>query len=863
MSYIVKNVTIEESDTNEIKIKKYSEAIKKYPDDCANYYIQLSMVYMMMGENEKCLACAKEVEKMFKGKADLSDDEKRQLSEANHLIADFLSEDGDLDTSLEYLLNAYQDDPDFENAQRLAECYLDRKEFDKAEEFYFKLLAEDLPWNVDTYVEGMTKIYKAMGKKKNIQKDIYAKVFAYYDSEMAKSPDIPEHHKILGDLIVVYDNLGNEKKANELDVERDALVYVAMKDLEKHESFLWQVANDCNNYGKPELSALIFEQFLPRKEKSFSDENRLNFHLNIADSFKDGNNFPKAIGHYLEVLEELPNSERALLGLGVCYFLLDKKEIAKPYLQRYVELYPATDPRTYSSLGICYLEDKEFDLALEYFQKAAELDNGTEAGYQGTMYNIIGGIYAKNLNDFPNAFKYYRLSMESKPADNVIGDTNLNVLNMSFKPKGSDLAMKFWEDFPQNKNIILPPPSLSKEEIEKLPYHHTNLKKLSEPENDEFLEKLEEDFIKEIDSNPAAVEYLKKFLPASARKFKRHYAEHKIKIVQAGRYYSDLKCNDEGDSKYYSKNAFELILQKKLFNKQILWRAGNINLPEVEFSGDFDVWKDQLDQCPFLDAVTQEELDLLKRFMLEDSYSDETKYWLHSWQDYESFMEEDEDGEKIYMPEWYNYYDSNMGTGALLSLPDVRGPKEKFYQNLGAQDYYKILKEEHEQKIKEGFVPEQYVPAPSRFYNFLSENEINEFILKFDNDYIRQLQKGFKEAKESVIEDYPEETITEAIETLKKSDEPITLRSDMIWYEAIYFAARNIRNQKIIDDLDDVFEEYQMKKSLPEGINLSDELAESRKILYEGIMNARDTKANHILRGRELSGEPKDFSFLD
>jgi hypothetical protein len=324
-----------------------------------------------------------------------------------------------------------------------------------------------------------------------------------------------------------------------------------------------------------------------------------------------------------------------------------------------------------------------------------------------------------------------------------------------------------------------------------------------------------------------------------------------------------LHCNDEDEGKYFAKKAFELILQKKLFNKQILWRAGNINLPEIEFSGDFDVWRERLEECPFLEEVTQEEVELLKRFMLEDNYSDEPKYWLHSFQNYEDFMEEDEDGERIYMPEWYNYYDSNLGTGALLSLPDVRGPKEKVYQQLGAADFYKKLKEEHEQKVKEGFVPEKYVPAPTRFHDFYQESEINQFILKFDNDYIRQLQKGFMEEKESAIEDYPEETITEAIETLKKADQPITLRSDMVWYEAIYIAARNIKNQKIIDDLDDVFEEYQMKKSLPEGINLSDELSASRKSLNESLMNSRNTKADQILRGRELSGESKDFSFLN
>jgi len=870
MSYKVKNVIIEDNDTNDIKIKKYRDAIKKYPDDCANYLVQLSIVYMMMGENKKCLQCAKDVEKLFKGRKDLSDDDKRQLSEANHVIADFLSEDGDLDTALEYLMNAYIDDPDFENMQRLAECYLERGEYDKAEEYYFKLLAEDLPWNVDTYVEGMTNVYKAMGKKKNVQKDIYDKVFAYYDAELSKNPDIPERHKILGDLVVAYYNLDKESKAEKLDAERDALVYTALKDYEKYAKFLSNAGNEYRNNGKTGLAALIDEQYLKRKENTMSKEISINYRLHIADGFKDGNEFQKAIEHYLTILEEVPNSEGALLGLGICYFILGKKEIAKPYLQRYAELYKASDPRVYSSLAICYMDDKEFELAIEFCLKAAELDNGKEEGFLAIMYGSIGTMYSKNLHDYPNAFKYYRMAMKAKPNEAVLGEMNLHILNMSFKPQGHDLATEFWKDYPQNKDAVIAPPSLTEEEIKQLPYHYSKIKQASEPDADDYYLKFEEDFIKEIESNPAAVEYLKaKYHPASITKFKRHYAEHKTKIIQGGEFYSDLNKNKDEMDLYYAKEAFELILQKKLFNKQILWRAKNLNLPGVEFSGDFDIWRERLDECPFLDEVTTEEVELLKRFMMEDNYSAEPKYWLHSWQDYEGFMEEDEDGEREYMPEWYNYYDSNLGTGALLSLPDVRGPKEKVYQQLGAMDQYKKAKEEHEQKVKDGTLPPpvKYVQPPSRFYWFHEENEINEFISKFDNDYIRQLQKGWMDNKASTIEDYPEETITEAIETLKKADQPITLRSDMVWWEAIYLAARNYKNQKIIEDLDDVFEEYQMRKSLPEGVNINIEtneaLIESKKSLHQGMMNARNTKAEQILRGRELKGEPKDFSFLD
>jgi len=210
------------------------------------------------------------------------------------------------------------------------------------------------------------------------------------------------------------------------------------------------------------------------------------------------------------------------------------------------------------------------------------------------------------------------------------------------------------------------------------------------------------------------------------------------------------------------------------------------------------------------------------------------------------------------MPEWYNYYDSNLATGALLLLPDVRGPKEKFYYQIGVQDYYKQLKAQADPNA-----PRQvYVAPPTRFYEHNKESEFNEFISKCENDYIKQLQKGWMEVKTPVIEDYPKDTIKEAIETLEKCNEPITLRSDMIWYEAIYFAARTIRNQQIISDFDTIFGEYQIKRYLPEGVNLSDDETESSQSLYIALMDSRNTKADQIMRGRELNGESRDFSFL-
>ena len=97
--------------------------------------------------------------------------------------------------------------------------------------------------------------------------------------------------------------------------------------------------------------------------------------------------------------------------------------------------------------------------------------------------------------------------------------------------------------------------------------------------------------------------------------------------------------------------------------------AGNqIQLPGVETTWDFGKWESNIRNCPFLDPITEEEVDLYIRFLEtnDDSHGDD---W-QEWQNYEeiigNYRDDEEDTSSI--PEWYQFYNLYKGTASLMLL---------------------------------------------------------------------------------------------------------------------------------------------------------------------------------------------------
>ena len=368
-------------------------------------------------------------------------------------------------------------------------------------------------------------------------------------------------------------------------------------------------------------------------------------------------------------------------------------------------------------------------------------------------------------------------------------------------------------------------------------------------EQDAFFKELEKSFYADVRHSEKAKAYFEQFNARHIEYFMESYARKKVELAKSYEYYNEILREKEDYELSFHKraeSALHAILQKKLFNLQLLWRAGQKQIDEVDICYDFHFWENHIASCPFIPTIEQYEKEVLKEYLLTANEFDEEidSPMYISWQDYEEFTRKDERGHMQDMPAWYDFYDSRMGTGGLLNLPNLKEEKEKFYLRLV-----------HEKK---GIHPVSSVNEDNRPLLIGMGDELIAFAKFFESDkYFIQLFKGFeiKYNKESRIP-FPED-IEMAIAVLSSADRPIYLPSHLNWNEAIVSAAKKYNNIKIAEALDVVYEEYRMFNEL--GLSFRESVEKIKKIYEEDDIAQMTRKV--ILQGRLINGEPEDFNY--
>lgn len=197
-----------------------------------------------------------------------------------------------------------------------------------------------------------------------------------------------------------------------------------------------------------------------------------------------------------------------------------------------------------------------------------------------------------------------------------------------------------------------------------------------------------ETLLEELKNNPKCIAYLAKFTESSADNFLEYYASEKATFLERGKFLRDRQLSNEAHFRNRAEKFYWQIAQKKLFNLQCQWRAGQIDLP-VEVSIEFHYWEKNIKACPFNDPVTSEDLEVMLKF-LKKPHSDTEEYLFEEWQDYDGYKSQGEFGAEY--PDWYEFYDNHMGTH-LLSLPNIRGAEEERYLDAWRAEKFKDYKE--------------------------------------------------------------------------------------------------------------------------------------------------------------------------
>lgn len=368
-----------------------------------------------------------------------------------------------------------------------------------------------------------------------------------------------------------------------------------------------------------------------------------------------------------------------------------------------------------------------------------------------------------------------------------------------------------------------------------------------------FFDELKKQFYEEIKTSTRHQHYFKKFNPASVEAFMLDYADRKAHLAEHYTFYSDDQYRVK-EIKYrnQTEEVFKLLLHKKLFNLELIWRAEKIKIKDITIASDFYFWHHHVTVCPFIEPVDKDELELLKRFVSENSYEDHTKHWF-MYVDYDELMERDEEGDFIKMPDWYQFYDNLMGTAGLLKLPNIRGEKEECYIDLARQANNKAW----EEKMKTD-PPKPYVSPPP--YLQSGADELYEYAKRFETDkHFRELFKGWQDQLNLIKkrDENDDGSLDEALELLHEADQIILTEGGHPWQEALIRCSRSYLNGIIITQLDNVYDEYLTLKST--GLTKGESL--------ESVWNEHtlDYIVNQwrgmILQGRKIAGEPEDFNF--
>jgi len=396
-------------------------------------------------------------------------------------------------------------------------------------------------------------------------------------------------------------------------------------------------------------------------------------------------------------------------------------------------------------------------------------------------------------------------------------------------------------------------------------------------------QQLQAKYYNEVKNDEKIIEYLSKYRKDSQTTFLKDFAEFKAEYELESDKYFKLK---QAKDLQFHKAAEEMlwyIQQKKLFDLQCLWRAEQIKIKQIKICDDFRYWSADIKRCPFLDPITDDEVELLIQYVSSFGFEKILFKFFH-WQDYDTFTEEHKgDQEILSMPEWYHFYNMHRGTESLMLLSDIRGEKEGIYQQAAIRYRMSVSpqmpspsseQEQEEDDALQENENEEYDlddPAPYQFEKIIApddnrpflgrnrDNEITDFINRFEDEKIKSINamRQRLDQKEQQVDRFDAYTFRIALDTLLDAGDEYPIDAYFSWRQAVVNLANKFQGQNIAKAIPLVYEQYKFR--IESGIAPFLTRIEKKEIREKKKDNKFDREL--ILQGRKVMNEPEDFNF--
>ena len=385
------------------------------------------------------------------------------------------------------------------------------------------------------------------------------------------------------------------------------------------------------------------------------------------------------------------------------------------------------------------------------------------------------------------------------------------------------------------------------------------------PSDNQYRDELQEQFEASIRADKNFEIYFKDYTPSSVKSFVNHYALQKAMWTTYGPTFKDILEKLETQWVNEATERLAEIQQVKLFLFQCRYRAGLVEEPveKVRTIFDFVYWRHNILNAPFLEPVTEHDIELYSDYMLSnDAHSHPFYSFLEDWQDFaairnayndgeveeEEEYDDDEDEEESEpvrrVPDWYEFYFSHTGTGIELTLPDVKKDKDLFYFNKGNNERVRLLIAEDEKGIAEKIMPPK---EKGDYFNGSADGAQEAFMEIFEDK--DNIQKYAEYEKWSSFNER-ESMLRDDLDILFYANENVEIEGGESWIYAVQLAAARYRTRKIAESLPAAFEQYKLKQSL--GILYpEDESSVKESTFYNDL----------VLLGRKLLGEPENFDY--
>lgn len=358
-------------------------------------------------------------------------------------------------------------------------------------------------------------------------------------------------------------------------------------------------------------------------------------------------------------------------------------------------------------------------------------------------------------------------------------------------------------------------------------------------------EKFKADVIRELRTADRFQHYFAAYHPASVEGFIDTYASQKARWFEWGPFFEEQ--NEKQRTRWIDKAHHHLgnMLQKKLFDAQCRWRAQQLYLPHVMHTYEFVLWGQDIFNCPFLEPIQEEELNLYLEFLQHPSREMDLLWgWDNNWQDYDECNTAHRNEMDAELPDWCEFHMNRTGSGSLLLLPDLVGEKEQAY----IQAYHQ--KKAAERKAKgEEIMP---VPRDNRPYLSFFDDGVADFFVQTFED--KQTLEFYREYSHYHRHEGDSEVLDEIVDRLLNEDITIPIEAHHDWRQAIIKAYATYENRMIEEYLPAAFEQYQMNVSMGIGFPATSPLPQSDV--------SRNQFLDMIREGKIYLGESPELDYI-